>query len=77
MLRVHSGVLDPADVRPENILVADSSKWLSPSTVDSATWNSFDAWVTDKNPRCLLGIGLPASFYPVISHRKFLREAIR
>ncbi len=32
----------------KKILVADSSKWLTPSTVDFAAWDDFDAWVTDE-----------------------------
>lgn len=30
------------------ILLADSSKWLRPSTIDFAPWSAFDMWVTDK-----------------------------
>jgi len=32
-----------------NILLADSSKWPEPSTINFAGWTDFDDWVTDKN----------------------------
>jgi DeoR family transcriptional regulator, fructose operon transcriptional repressor len=45
------------------ILLADSAKWQSPSTIQFAAWNDFDDWVTDKLPepklkRQLQSIGL-------------------
>lgn len=34
----------------QKILLADSSKWLKPSTIDFAPWSSFDMWITDEQP---------------------------
>ncbi len=32
----------------QKILLADSSKWMQPSTVEFAPWKAFDIWVTEQ-----------------------------
>lgn len=34
----------------KKLLLADSSKWMQPSSVAFARWDAFDTWVTDKLP---------------------------